>query len=626
KNRTERACFVFPPVSFLPPQSVTASALSQPLLVSPFAGGVLPNRAFHLRWLILREIVGMSSEKTSKGGIDQLAQDVSDLNLNIGKDGDWDGAAKKNTIPDGRLWGSQLDTTHTPLDPWKIHNLDYGIEAGKGGSLRSVSTFHNDDGKVGDSILDSTTDVDDGDDTDTSSDDEYIGFVSDGFDSDECCHESRKKHRMLKFFFESLDKLTLDEVNSPLRRWHCPVCQNGPGAIFWYRGIHTLITHARTKGSIRPRLHRGFLELLDEELRRKFGSVGPAGESYSHCGESRKEGQDHAILWPSMVVVMNAALDKCNDKGMGVQELLDYFNSYAAVKTRHLYGPEGHQGISLLIFENSTVGYIEAERLHKHFLELGTGREAWEQWSKFSDDGGRHRLFGYLATKDDVELFNQHSRGKQRVKYELRSYSVMVSQLKQMSEENHQLTKLKLKVAEEKKYMEKLVESLSFVSESVKQELDEGHIVKQMSKFHYHKDQEQMDRKEVEEPSLCEEDHKFRMEEGEGTIKSQDPEKSHFVQERNGLVMDQERRKYECMKRCLDELLEIEKGNFLENSEVARELSPVLNNMTMSFTLVTHPPGGLPPPVALWFGMQPSGPTPTKKNCLNPKLYRACKC
>lgn len=96
---------------------------------------------------------------------------------------------------------------------------------------------------------------------------------------------------------------------------------------------------------------------------------------------------------------------------MGVQELLECFGSFATVKARHLYGPQGHLGTSLLIFESTPVGYLEAERLHKHFLEQGTGREAWEQRCKLSCHEEGHQLYGYLATKDDVELFNQHSRG-----------------------------------------------------------------------------------------------------------------------------------------------------------------------------------------------------------------------
>lgn len=61
---------------------------------------------------------------------------------------------------------------------------------------------------------------------------------------------------------------------------------------------------------------------------------------------------------------------------MGNQELVDCFSDYAALKARHSYGPQGHRGMSALIFEESTAGYLEAVRLHKHFKEQGRDREA----------------------------------------------------------------------------------------------------------------------------------------------------------------------------------------------------------------------------------------------------------
>ena len=64
---------------------------------------------------------------------------------------------------------------------------------------------------------------------------------------------------------------------------------------------------------------------------------------------------------------------------MGNQELLDYFSSYAAVRARHSYGPQGHRGMSVLLFEASARGYFEAERLHKHFIEQRTDRDAWDR-------------------------------------------------------------------------------------------------------------------------------------------------------------------------------------------------------------------------------------------------------
>lgn len=98
--------------------------------------------------------------------------------------------------------------------------------------------------------------------------------------------------------------------------------------------------------------------------------------------------------------------------GMGNQELLDYFSSYAAVRARHSYGPQGHRGMSVLIFESSAGGYLEAERLHKHFAEQGTDKNAWERQRKILfHAGGKRQLYGYMAEKEDLEIFNQHSQG-----------------------------------------------------------------------------------------------------------------------------------------------------------------------------------------------------------------------
>jgi hypothetical protein len=96
---------------------------------------------------------------------------------------------------------------------------------------------------------------------------------------------------------------------------------------------------------------------------------------------------------------------------MGNQELLDYFSGYAAVKARHSYGPQGHRGMSILIFESSARGYLEAERLHKHFAEQGTDRNAWDRRRVLFYQGGKRQLYGYMALMEDLDLFNQHSQG-----------------------------------------------------------------------------------------------------------------------------------------------------------------------------------------------------------------------
>ena len=97
---------------------------------------------------------------------------------------------------------------------------------------------------------------------------------------------------------------------------------------------------------------------------------------------------------------------------MGNQELLDYFGEYAATKARHAYGPSGHRGMSVLIFESSAVSYVEAERLHRHFVNQGKDRNAWQLNNKVRFvPGGKRLLFGFLASKEDMEEFNKHCHG-----------------------------------------------------------------------------------------------------------------------------------------------------------------------------------------------------------------------
>lgn len=97
--------------------------------------------------------------------------------------------------------------------------------------------------------------------------------------------------------------------------------------------------------------------------------------------------------------------------GMGNQELLEYFHDYNAVKARHSYGPLGHRGMSVLIFEGTAVGYSNAERLNKHFEAEGTDRETWDRRRVLFYPGGRRQLYGFLATREDMDSFNRHCQG-----------------------------------------------------------------------------------------------------------------------------------------------------------------------------------------------------------------------
>lgn len=67
---------------------------------------------------------------------------------------------------------------------------------------------------------------------------------------------------------------------------------------------------------------------------------------------------------------------------MGNNELLDTFKEYNPWKARHAYGPQGHRGMSMLIFPESPGGYHDAQRLHKHFTDARRSRDTWDKPGK----------------------------------------------------------------------------------------------------------------------------------------------------------------------------------------------------------------------------------------------------
>ncbi|XP_058210721.1 protein SUPPRESSOR OF GENE SILENCING 3-like [Rhododendron vialii] len=441
-------------------------------------------------------------------------------------------------------------------------------------------------------------------------------LLSDEYDSDvsEKSHDSRKNSKWFKVFFENLDKLSLDDMHGPSRQWHCPACKGGPGAIDWYRGLQPLMMHAKTKGSKRVKLHRDFAELLDEELRRRGTSVIAAGEAFGKWKGLDERIKDRSIVWPPMVVIMNTWLEQDeNDKwhGMGNQELLDSFSSYSPVKARHAYGPQGHRGMSVLIFENSAMGFLEAESLHNHFQEQGTDRDAWDRRPVLFCPGGKRQLYGYMAEKQDLDVFNKHCHGNKaaRLKFETRSYQEMVvNQMRQMSEDNQQLIWFKDEVAKGQRRSKALEESLGVVSEKLRKTKEENRIVTQRSKMHHEQNKEEMDFQEqffkdqleiIHKTRDAKEDEfeKIQQEEREKMkqsnthvsakgdrdrreedfakfVKSQDKEMEEFVSEREKLVKAYEDDKISMNKRHFEEEVQLEKDFDTALNQLMSKYSP----------------------------------------------------
>ncbi|CAK9156052.1 unnamed protein product [Ilex paraguariensis] len=603
--------------------------------------------------------------------VDQLSHGVEDLSLNSSQDDGWEVYAKKSKNRAGssaaKPWSSQNSNAKAwghpdglklggmrsnngsgkgPNNAWPTPTADSRRPAGRGNarpqssnrgfesnyvasptaippplvhgwkwSSRAASSSDDGMGKKEVSTNDGENDMVDDDGDSDAIDDTDDELLSDGFDSDESqkSHETRKRSRWFKEFFETLDNLNVEQINEPERQWHCPACQGGPGAINWYRGLQPLMTHAKTKGSKRAKIHRELAELLDEELRRKGTSVMPTGEVYGKWKGLKETNIDKEIVWPPMVVIMNTRHDKDeNDKwiGMGNQELLEYFDSYAAAKARHSYGPQGHRGMSVLIFEASAMGYLEAERLSTHLKEDGKDREAWDRNRVpfYTGTGGKRQLYGYMAEKRDLDYFNQHAQGKSKLKFDIRSYQEMVvSQMKQMSEDNQQLIWFKNTAVKEQKRSEVLEKSLAVVAKKLSKTLEENRIVRQRTKMHHEQNKEEMDfqeqffkdqikiiheardakednfekiqqdeREKVKQSTgnhTSNEDYHGRAEEIAKFIKFQDKEIQEFVEEREKLI-----------KIHGDNIAEMKRRHWEEELKLEEEFNTELNRLMEKYT------------------------------------------
>lgn len=331
-------------------------------------------------------------------------------------------------------------------------------------------------------------------DSDEDYSDEY-----DTFGSQES-HGTRKMNGLLKDFFENLEMMKLEEI----KELHCPACKNGPGAIAWYKGLQPLVNHAKNVRKGKVKVHRELAERLEEVLRIRGTSVIPAGVAFGRWrGLKQNLARDKLIVWPPMVIIWNTLLEKDDNEkwlGMGNAELLNYFNTSGAVSSKHSYGPQGHRGMSLLIFEASAVGFVEAEQLSKHFEDEGIGKEAWARDAHSHSSfvpGGQRQLYGYMAEKMDLDGFNQHAHDKPLQKFEMKSYQeVVISQLKQMRDDNQLLKWYMNKVGNLTKELEVLKGSFNRVSEKMRKVSEENQVVRQKTKLHHKEIKEEMDEQE----------------------------------------------------------------------------------------------------------------------------------
>lgn len=308
-------------------------------------------------------------------------------------------------------------------------------------------------------------------DDDFNDDSDYVSGDSDSEDD-----VFQTTHKWFQPFFSALKSLTPEQMTEHDRQWHCPACRGGVGAIDWYRGLQPLLTHSQTIRAKRVKLHRKFAKRLEEELR-----VRGAGTSSTVAGKFGKwkglrdtdDSVNPLVLWPPMVVVQNTQLELDEqDKwiGMGNPELLDHFKEYNPLKARHAYGPQGHRGMSIVLFADSPAGYYDAQRLDRAFREARRSRDDWYRQSKaIFEPGGQRILYGYMATKEDIELFNRHGRGKMLVKCEWKRLNEAVLQpMRKQDEEYQQVSWLRDKVQKAQEHSKELEKTVYVITRKLR--------------------------------------------------------------------------------------------------------------------------------------------------------------
>lgn len=338
-------------------------------------------------------------------------------------------------------------------------------------------------------------------DDDLENDSDWI--ASDIYDSDasDKSLDTKKNNKWFRSFFETLDNLGNEQVMEHDRQWHCPVCQGGVGAIDWYRGLQPLLAHAKTMRTKRVKLHREFAKILEEDLETRRAGIGVFGETKFGKWKGLRgddETTNPLIVWPPMVVIQNTQLELDeHDKwiGMGNKELLDLFKDYNVIKARHAYGPQGHRGMSVVIFADSPTGYMNAEHLVNHFKDSRRGREHWDHPGKLKfHPGGDRILYGYMATAEDMDIFNRHSSGKAKLKWELKRYQgAVVQQMRQMDEDNQKLHMYRAKMQKQKEHTKSLEKTVSAVARKLELREKEISVIRQRAMEQHEQNQKEMD-------------------------------------------------------------------------------------------------------------------------------------
>lgn len=103
-------------------------------------------------------------------------------------------------------------------------------------------------------------------------------------------------------------------------------------------------------------------------------------------------------------------------------------------------------------------------------------------------------MYGYMATAEDMDIFNRHSSGKAKLKWELKRYQgAVVQQMRQMDEDNQKLHMYRAKMQKQKEHTKSLEKTVSAVARKLELREKEISVIRQRAMEQHEQNQKEMD-------------------------------------------------------------------------------------------------------------------------------------
>eukprot|EP00249_Psilotum_nudum_P019899 c27467_g1_i1 orf=128-2011(+) len=209
----------------------------------------------------------------------------------------------------------------------------------------------------------------------------------------------------------------------------CAVCPNAQ----LFKGWTALLAHAGQFKKKRPQMHRGYHRALSEALR---VNERPPEQETQQEGRALSLNPEltrgHLILWPPVVMLEIVNSEPGEDPAAWNAEkilclLSEELQNLHPGQVLPVPANRNNEQKSIIVFEASAVGYLEAKRLGDRLAERRRGREHWlnlaegrhgrhaDRWSDKHDARGNWRsvdqerqlqLYGYLAEPQDMQAID----------------------------------------------------------------------------------------------------------------------------------------------------------------------------------------------------------------------------